>query len=359
MSDKQDLNETAADTPPETSRVVIVPFAELASRTFAALREAGADDPSAEAATKAVMHASLLGVDSHGVRLVPHYCSVLRGGRVNGRPKLSITRTAPATAMIDADDALGHLPSYRAIDLAAEIARDNGIAAVGVRRSSHYGAAGAYALAGAERGFFTFSTTNADSLVGLFDGAAPFHGTNPLAFGAPVPEGRPWLFDMATSSVPLNRVYLYRILDKPLPEDVAADEQGQPVTDPHAVRMLLPLGAAFGFKGAGLAGVATILAAAFTGGALDHEMLSMTRGKDLSTPRNLGHFFLAIDPDRFAGREAYNAAMRSYLAALRAVPRSGEGPVMAPGDREWRVADERQQGGIPVDVETAAFLGLG
>jgi LDH2 family malate/lactate/ureidoglycolate dehydrogenase len=358
MSDEKGLSETAAEAPPEASRVVIVPFAELAERSAAALREAGADEPSVEATTRAVMHASLLGIDSHGVRLIPHYCKVLRGGRVNGRPKLAVTRTAPAAAMIDADDALGHLPSYRAVELAAEIAAETGIAAVGVRRSSHYGAAGAYALAGAELGFFTFSTTNADSLVALFGSAGPFHGTNPLAFAAPVAEGRPWLFDMATSSVPLNRVYLYRILDKGLPDDVAADEHGQPVTDPHAVRMLLPLGAAFGFKGAGLAGVATILAAAITGGALDHEMLSMTRGEDLSTPRNLGHFFFAIDPERFAGREAYNAAMRSYLTALRAVPPAGDDPVMAPGDREWKVADIRLRDGIPVDVETAEFLGL-
>jgi LDH2 family malate/lactate/ureidoglycolate dehydrogenase len=269
-----------------------------------------------------------------------------------------IRRTAPATAMIDADNALGHLASYRAVDLACEIAAENGIAAVGVAHSSHYGAAGAYALAGAERGYFTFSTTNADSLVGVFDGTRPFHGTNPLAFGAPMPGERPWLLDMATSSIPLNRVYLYGTLDKTLPDNVAADGTGVPVTDPHAVRMLLPLGAAFGFKGAGLAGVATILAGAFTGGALDHQMLSMTRGQDWSTPRNLGHFFFAIDPDRFIGRAAYEAAMRSYVDALRAVPSTGAGPVMAPGDREWAVADKRSREGIPVDMETAVFLGL-
>jgi ureidoglycolate dehydrogenase (NAD+) len=343
---------------PAESRVVIVPAAELTSSVRATLRDAGADDASVEACTKAVMHASLLGVDSHGVRLVPHYCKVLRAGRVNARPNLTVSRTAAATAMIDADDAIGHLSGYRAIDVACEIAAESGIAAVGVRRSSHYGAAGAYAREGAERGYFTFSTTNADSLVGLFDGAKPFHGTNPLAFGAPVPEGRPWLFDMATSSIPLNRVFLYRALNKTLPENVAADGDGHPVTDPHAVRMLLPLGAAFGFKGAGLAGVATLLAAAFTGGELDHEMMSMSRSQDWSTPRNLGHFFFAIDPDRFAGRAAYDTAMRSYLKGLRGVPPSGDGVVMAPGDREWAIADQRSRDGIPVDLETAAFLAL-
>jgi ureidoglycolate dehydrogenase (NAD+) len=353
-----DADEVEGAKEPTDSRVIIVPEGELTASVKTALRDAGADDASVEACTKAVMHASLLGVDSHGVRLIAHYSKVLRGGRVNGRPNLKVNRTAAATAMIDADDALGHLSGYRAIDVACEIAAESGIAAVGVRRSSHYGAAGAYAREGAERGYFTFSTTNADSLVGVFEGAKPFHGTNPLAFAAPVPEGRPWLFDMATSSIPLNRVFLYRVLNKTLPQNVAADADGHPVTDPHAVRMMLPLGAAFGFKGAGLAGVATLLSAAFTGGELDHEMMSMSRSEDWSTPRNLGHFFFAIDPDRFAGRESYNTAMRSYLKGLRSVPPSGGGKVMAPGDREWAVAEQRSRDGIPVDLDTAAFLGL-
>jgi ureidoglycolate dehydrogenase (NAD+) len=343
----QDMKEEDA----EASRVVVATYADLAERVGAALRKAGADEPSTEATTRALMHASLLGVDSH-------YCKVLGLGRVNGHPTLTISRTAPATAMIDADNGLGAVGSYRAIDLACEIAAETGIGAVGVVRSSHFGAAGAYALAGAERGYFTFSTTNTDGLVALFDGAEAFHGTNPLAFGAPVPEGRPWLLDMATSAIPLNRVYLFRTLNKTLPDNVAADAHGVPVTDPHAVEMLLPLGAAFGFKGAGLAGVASILAGAFTGGAMDNEMLSMTRGDDWSTPRNLGHFFFAIDPERFAGRAAYDAAMRSYLTALRAVQPIGSGRVMAPGDREWEVADKRRREGIPVDIETAQFLGL-
>jgi len=351
-------DEREAANPLSESRVVIVVVAELTARVMAALHDAGADDASASACTKAVMHASLLGVDSHGVRLIPHYCKVLRGGRVNGRPVLTVHRTAAATAMIDADDALGHVSGYHAIDVACEIAAESGIAAVGVRNSSHFGAAGAYAREGAERGFFTFSTANADSLVGLFGGAKPFHGTNPLAFGAPVPGQRPWLFDMATSAIPLNRVFLYRSLNKALPENVAADAEANPVTDPHAARMLMPLGAAFGFKGAGLAGVATLLSAAFTGGALDHEMMSMSHSDDLRTPRNLGHFFFAIDPDKFAGRASYDAAMRSYLEALRNVPPSGEGAVMAPGDREWAVADRRTRDGIPVDLDTAAFLAL-
>ena len=193
----------------------------------------------------------------------------------------------------------------------------------------------------------------------LFGGRVPFHGTNPLAFAVPSGGARPWLLDMATSSIPFNRVLLYRVLGNGLPPGVAADAEGAPTRDPEAVRMLLPLGGeGFGFKGAALAGVATILSAVLQGATLDHAMIPMVGGEDMATPRGMGHFCLAIEPGAFGGREVFAAGMAAYLAALRGSPgREGEAP-MAPGDREWRVEAEREREGIPVDPETAAFLGF-
>jgi LDH2 family malate/lactate/ureidoglycolate dehydrogenase len=269
------------------------------------------------------------------------------------------TRTAAGSAVLDADNALGHAATYAAMDLACSLAKEAGIGAVGVIRSSHFGAAGAYALAGAEAGFVAISMSNTDSIVALHGGAERFHGTNPLAVGAPVPGQKPWLLDMATSSIPFNRVLLYRTLGKTLSEGVAADRSGQPTQDPAAVEMLMPLGGVdFGFKGAALAGMVTLLSAVLTGSTLDHEMIRMAESDDYETPRRMGHFCLAIDPDRFVGRAHYDEAISRYLGALReSAAREGEN-VMAPGDREWAVEAERQRTGIPVDLQTAEFLRL-
>jgi ureidoglycolate dehydrogenase (NAD+) len=205
------------------NEVVFVPGDQLEASVLAALLNAGADEPSAMAATRAMMHASRLGVDSHGVRLASHYAKVLVAGRVNPRPSFRETRTAAATAMLDADDGLGHAAAYAGMDLACTIARESGVGAVGIIRSSHFGAAGAYALAGAEAGMISLSVSNTNSAVMLHDGMVPFHGTNPIAVAAPVPDQRPWLLDLATSSIPYNRVLLYRTIGLPLPENVAAD----------------------------------------------------------------------------------------------------------------------------------------
>jgi ureidoglycolate dehydrogenase (NAD+) len=338
------------------------PAAVLEQKVAGALRGAGASEPSLAAAVRAMLHASLVGVDSHGVRLTEHYCKMLEGGRLKKVPQLKVDIRAAGSAMVDGDDGLGHYAAYRAVEVGIELAQKAGVGAVGIAHSSHLGAAGAYALAGAERGFVTFATTNTDSMVALFDGAARFHGTNPLAFAAPVPSSRPWLLDMATSSIPMNRVLLHRSLGLELPAGVAADRDGAVTTDPHAAEMLLPLGGAeYGYKGAALAGVATLFSALLTGTTLDSDFIPMYGGPggDISTPRNMGHFVLVIDPDKFVGRELFGAMITRYLASLRgAVVREGAERVMAPGDREWDEMARRREEGVPVDPDTVRFLGL-
>ncbi|MGB3337200.1 MAG: Ldh family oxidoreductase [Devosia sp.] len=336
------------------------PAAVLEQKVAARLREAGASEASLAAATRAMLHASLVGVDSHGVRLTEHYSNMLAGGRLNKDPQLKVDIRAAGSAMVDGDDGLGHYAAYRAVELGIELAQQAGVGAVGVAHSSHMGAAGAYALYGAERGFVTFATTNTDSMVALFDGASRFHGTNPLAFAAPVPGSKPWLLDMATSSIPMNRVLLHRSLGLELPAGVAADAAGATTTDPHAAEMLLPLGGAeYGYKGAALAGVATLFSALLTGTTLDTDFIPMYGGDDVSTPRNMGHFVLVIDPDKFVGRDLFGAMITRYLFSLRsAAVRPGAERLMAPGDREWEEVAQREQEGVPVDPDTIRFLGL-
>ena len=54
-------------------------------------------------------------VDSHGVRLLPHYEKVVRGGRVNGKSHLEGGEVTPVAVEVNADNGFGHYASYRAI----------------------------------------------------------------------------------------------------------------------------------------------------------------------------------------------------------------------------------------------------
>lgn len=332
----------------------------LSHQVITRLIQAGAQETDAEATTRALIHASRIGVDSHGVRLVGHYVRLLQTGGINRRPTIIFERTGPATGQLNADGGLAHPAAYRAMNEAVQLARETGIGAVGVHHSSHFGAAGAYVVEATRHGMISLIMSNSDAAVSLFGGAQPFHGTNPIAMAAPVKNSDPWFMDIATSSIPFNRVKLYRSLGLQLPTGVAADSAGHSTQDALAASFLQPLGGeGFGFKGAALAGLVAILAGALTGAALDPVMVGTDEEQNSQKRQNVGHFAIAIDPARFVGHAAYELAMNRYLDLLRSGPSVDPlHPVMAPGDREWKEAKRRATNGIPVDFETIKILGL-
>lgn len=327
---------------------IAVPEGRLSRFVAAALVARGSAADQAEAVARALVSTSLRGVDSHGVRLLPHYLRALAGGRITKAPVHKVTRTAPGAAILDADNGFGHHAGDRAIAEACALARDSGIAGISVVNSSHFGAAGCYALQAAEAGFVAFAFANSDPFVLPHDAQEPFHGTNPIAFAAPVAGQLPVLLDMATSIVPWNRIRDYELKGLPVPEDVAVDAAGQMTTDPTAVAALLSFGGErFGFKGAGLAAVMEVMSAALTGMGHCTRLLPMS-GPDLSTPRRLGQYYIVINPEAFVPRALYDAGIAAYLADLRATRAKPGTKVMAPGDREWECLRERSRDGIPV-----------
>ncbi len=306
---------------------------------LAFLTAAGADAPSAEAATRALMHASIHGVDSHGVRLLPWYADCLRTGLTKGSPRIGVSFPRRATTRVDADHGMGHAATYRAMAEACRLARECGIGMAGVINSTHFGAAGAYALAAAEEGIIGLVTGNSGAFVIPHGGTKSIHGTNPIAFAAPNANGRPFLLDMATSSIPWNRVLKYRTEGLELPSDVAVDEAGAFVTDPHLAVALAPVGGAdYGYKGAGLAGLAEVLSAVLTG-----MRLSIDRDPAELADKDMGHFVMAIDPALFVPVEQFSARLSTYLDSF------GEQPGTYPaGGPEWKRRSEREAEGIPL-----------
>jgi LDH2 family malate/lactate/ureidoglycolate dehydrogenase len=317
----------------------------------------GVNRPSAEAAARSLLHGSRVGLDSHGIRLISYHLSTITKGEVNRNPVLTIQRVNPSVSVVDADNAIGHLACYTAMEEATRLATEQGVGAVTIKKMSNIGAAGAYVLWAAERGFIGLVAVNVDALVSLFDGKDAFHGTNPLAVSAPVPGQRPWLLDMATSAVPINKILFYRSLGLPLPAGVAVDAMGQPTTDANAACTLQPLGGEQGYKGAGLAGLIEILSAPLTGMSLSTELHQVPEAT-ASAPRNMGGFVLALNPSSFIELDKYNSIITRYLDTLRSSrPAAGaSGKPMAPGDREWEHEADRIVNGIPIDASTLSAL---
>ena len=319
----------------------------LAAFSTAVLRSAGADAPSAEAATWAMLHASLHGVDSHGIRLLPWYADCLRNGIAKGSPNVTVDIRRRAAALVNADDGLGHIAMYRAMDEACALARDCGIGMASVINSTHFGAAGAYTLAAADAGFIGFVASNSGAFVVPHGGAKPIHGTNPLSLAAPNPKGEPFLLDMATSAIPWNKVLRYRTEGLELPSGVAVDASGQFVTDPHEAVALAPVGGPdFGYKGAGLAGMAEVLGGILCGMRLSADQDGLALGDT-----KVGHFVMAIDPTLFMTLEAFGLGVQTYLDRFKAQPGT-----YAAGGPEWQRRREREQSGIPLPPSLHAEL---
>ena len=313
--------------------------AALATFSQALLASAGADAASAEAATWAVMHASIHGIDSHGVRLLPWYADCLRSGLAKGSPNIKISHPRRATALVDADNGMGHLATYRAMDEACALARDCGIGMAAVINSSHFGAAGAYVLTAAEAGFIGFITANSGALVVPHGGKARIHGTSPIALAAPNPGKNPFLLDMATSAIPWNRVLRYRTEGLQLPPEVAVDGDGEFVTDPNLAVALAPAGGRdFGYKGAALAGLAEVL-----GGVLTGMRLSIEQDGTALADSHMGHFVMAIDPTLFMTMDAFAERLQTYLDGFKSQPGT-----YAAGGPEWQRRDQRLAQGIPL-----------
>lgn len=323
------------------------PVAALAGFAIAVLTRSGASPEHAEATAAAMLHASLHGVDSHGIRLLPFYADSLLSGLARGGAEVTVTQPRRAVVCVDAAGGLGHLPTYRAMDEACALARDCGIGMAAVVNSTHFGAAGAYTLAAAEAGFVGFVTCNSGAFVIPHGGSRPIHGTNPISLAAPNPHGEPFLLDMATSSFPWNKVLRYRTEQIELPHEVAVDSGGAFVADAIRAIALAPVGGAdFGYKGSALAGLAEVLGGVLTGMRLSVEQDGRALGDS-----KLGHFVMAIDPTLFMSLEAFGDRLQTYLDAFRQQPGT-----YAAGGPEWERRARREVEGIPLPDALCAEL---
>lgn len=297
--------------------------------------------------------ADLMGIDSHGLGLLNLYDQQLREGGANPKPQISLEHDKGAVALINADAGFGQVPSMMAVEMAARRAGEFGIAAVSIRNSNHYGAAGVYARRLAELGYIGLSTSSVwRPAIVPTGGLEPKLGTNPIAFAAPCGDARPFLLDMATSAAAIGKLRLAQQAEKPLPAGWALGRDGEPELDANmALRdvLLVPLG---GHKGYGLATMVEILSSTLSGAAM-----APLRGAP-SGRHDVGHFIMALDPALVRGsREAFIADLDRMLEGLRRTsPSDPDTPVMVAGDPEYRCEDERLAEGIPLPQKLEAQL---
>jgi LDH2 family malate/lactate/ureidoglycolate dehydrogenase len=315
-----------------------------------AIRIAGLPVAAAAKVAELMVEADLTGADAHGIFRLPQYVARLQSGAVNPTPNIKVERSAPATALIDGDNGMGHLVVARAAETAIELARECGIAWVGMRMSNHAGAAGVYAalpLAADMIGIYS-AVANANHMP-LAGGAEPLLGTKPLAIAIPAAKEPPLVLDIATSVVSYGTIKNHRLQHHPLQPGWMVDPKtGAVVTDPHksVEALLLPMG---GYKGAGLALMLGMLAGTLNGALFGRDCVDFNATPDLVT--NTGQFVVALDPARFQPLDKFKAEVDRHQRELRtSVVLPGES-VRLPGEQRAARRADRLANGLALPPE--------
>lgn len=309
------------------------------------LINAGVNEEVAEDTAEGLVIASVRGVDSHGIRLLPHYIKELEAGRINPEPEFSFDQKAPAVGQFDADHTYGIAAGIRAMDHAIELAEDAGVGHVSVSNSTHNGMMAYFGLKAAKKGMIGIATTHTSANTRPPNGVRPFFGSNPICVAAPMFDEEPFCYDAATSAITFNEVRKRQDAGTKLPRDVAADEHGMPTRDPEKAVQLLPLG---GYKGFGLSMVVDIFSGLLSGMPVGRKVSEMY-GEDISNRRNLGHYYAAFSIDAFVEVEEFEQRLQQLAEEVRNEPRRNEeAPNYVPGDPEKEAKNKREQRGIPV-----------
>jgi uncharacterized oxidoreductase len=252
----------------------------------------------------------------------------------------------------------------RAMDVAIEMARRSGVAAVTLVNCSHTGRLASYTEHSARQGIIGLMMVNSGGCgqwVAPYGGAAGRLATSPLSIAVPRGASAPMVLDMATSAAAEGKIRALWTAGRPIPSGWMIDHQGRETTRPEDLYgpprgAILPFG---GHKGFGLAMMVDVLAGALSGAG------SCARADAPMAGPTDGVFMLAIDPAAFCPLDEFRNIVDSLARHVKSSPAApGFAEVFVPGEIEARLRAERVESGIPVDpgtwrtiLDTAATLG--
>ncbi|WP_082621819.1 Ldh family oxidoreductase [Bordetella sp. N] len=348
MTAKNTERSISIDTPS-------VPVAELQRFITLVLTATGMPPEDADTVGAIMAQADARGADAHGVFRLPAYVKRIRAGGINLRPDMRIVEERAATALLDGDNAMGHLVMKRATDLAIEKARRAGIGWVGTRHSNHAGPAGLYARMPLVHGMIgIYMAVGSANHMPPWGGIDMLLSTNPIAIAVPAASRPPIVLDMATTTAAYGKVKALAQRGQTMPEGWMVGRDGKPLLDPKRSDegFLLPIG---GAKGYGLALMFGILAGTLNGAAFGRDVVDFN--KDYKSVTNTGQAVLAIDVTAFMPMAQFEACIDDIWTQMKSselLPGAGE--IRLPGEQSAITYEDRMRDGVPVHAELRAAL---
>lgn len=332
--------------------MTVVPFPTLTRFCHEALAQMGLGEEERTIWADVLLQGALRSVpgQGQGAQRLPEYHRRITQGEMMPGLDLEIISRGPAVLLTDAHNGLGSVMAVRAMRLALDLAADQGIGAVGVRHSTHFGIAAYYAMQALPRNCIGLAFSNAGPEIAPWGGTRATVGTNPWAVAVPAGQEWPVVLDMANSTSGKGMIGWYAREGRPIPWDWALTAEGRPTDDPAAGMLgtLFPLG---GPKGYAMAVVIDALTGVLTGSAFGLTPFANPKAIDV------GHLFIAIDIARFLPVDQFKARMDALIGEIRSSPLApGAEAIYLPGELEYRREQERRQQGVPIEAGRLAAM---
>ncbi len=309
----------------------------------------------------ALVEADARGVPSHGLQRLGDYESYVRDGLFQPEAPLTKIHETPTSLVLDGHNGIGMHIAEHAMKACIARAKEGGSGFCSVRNSNHYGMAGLWAEMAVSEGCLGIAMTNTEKFAIVTHGKERLLGTNPMAVALPAAEGKHFLLDMATTTVPHGKIEVYARRGLTMPYGWAVDDQGEDTGDAPGMSSLfkssLPLGGQLmlggrgellgGHKGYGLGLLVELFCAALSGGTWSRHTFTPERGGAIA------HFFAALDLRLFGNPEQIAANVENILEEIRHTPTvEGQERIYIHGEKEREHREKALASGVPLDEVT-------
>jgi LDH2 family malate/lactate/ureidoglycolate dehydrogenase len=337
------------------SRPLLRPEAALtgfASDLFAA---AGVERQKADSMARLLVLTDMMGRYTHGLAQCGSYLDQIAKGTMAKEGQPEVLQDRGSTLVWDG----GYLPGLWLVETAlqAGFARlpQHGVVTFAIRRSHHIGCLAALARLATERGYFAFLASSGphSRIVAPFGGKEALFSPNPFAIGFPATRF-PVLVDISASITTVSMTREKAAAGTQFEHPWLMDSEGHPTRDPSVMErekdrgsLLLLGGQEAGHKGFGLA----LMVEALTQGLSGHGRLDAPRQWGASV------YLQIMDPDAFAGRDAFTAQMDFLAEQCHAnAPIDPDRPVRLPGEQAARNIERSRMEGVPLSSTAVASL---
>ncbi len=328
---------------------------DLMAYCVEAMRACGMSSEDAQVTADVLVTTDSWGVHTHGTKHLGTYLARVRAGGIDAKAVPRIVNEGPGWAMIDGSKAMAMVSAHRAMEVAIEKARASGIGYAGVKRSTHFGAAGFYAHMAAAQDMMGIAMSNVDANMTVPGARGGVIGNNPFAYAVPAGKEHPVMLDVALSTVAAGKIIAAKERGEQIPDTWIVDENGLPTTkiaDYPRIGTLLPMA---GHKGYGLAVMVEVLASVMTGAAMTRDVKSWVLDLDQCTDE--GHAFIAIDLRAMMPLDLFKERMDAMIKGIKDSPRAkGAERIYLPGEKEWEKREEALRNGIRLPADVVAGL---